>query len=85
MLAYMNDNDVDNNLRAEIKAKLESVSNDAEDDGRELENEEIKDEIFIDEWDKLSDTEVLAHCYGWYDFSFCIIQILRCTSGTVKF
>ncbi|VDK85169.1 unnamed protein product [Litomosoides sigmodontis] len=63
MLAYMNDNDIDKNLCAEIEAKLESVGNDVEVRDGESENEKIKDEVFIDEWDKLSDTEVLAHCY----------------------
>ncbi|KAK6105422.1 Ankyrin repeats (3 copies) family protein [Brugia pahangi] len=63
MLAYMNENDVDRDLRIEIEAKLISLGNDKENDGKRSENDEETDENFVDEWDDLSDTQILARCY----------------------
>uniref|UniRef100_A0AAF5Q3C2 ANK_REP_REGION domain-containing protein n=1 Tax=Wuchereria bancrofti TaxID=6293 RepID=A0AAF5Q3C2_WUCBA len=63
MLAYMNENDVDKDLRIETEAKLISLSNDQENDSKRPENGEETDENFVDEWDDLSDTQVLARCY----------------------
>uniref|UniRef100_A0A8R1XMK9 Tonsoku-like protein n=1 Tax=Onchocerca volvulus TaxID=6282 RepID=A0A8R1XMK9_ONCVO len=62
MLAYMDENDVDKNLRIEIEAKLESLGNDAEgDDDGKSKNDDGKED-FIDKWDELSDTQILARC-----------------------
>ncbi|CAG9533951.1 unnamed protein product [Cercopithifilaria johnstoni] len=63
MLAYVNDNDVNKDLQVEIEAKLENLNNNAEDDDGEPESDEGKDENFVDEWDDLSDTQVLARCH----------------------
>ncbi|VDO44900.1 unnamed protein product, partial [Onchocerca flexuosa] len=63
MLAYMDENDVDKNLRVEIETKLESLGNDAEDDDDEKsKNDDEKEENFFDKWDELSDTQILARC-----------------------
>lgn len=74
MLAYMNENDVDKDLRVEIEAKLENLGNDAEDDDGKSEIDEGKDENFVDEWDDFSDTQILARCQGKY---ICPLTLFR--------
>ncbi|EJD74742.1 leucine Rich Repeat family protein, variant [Loa loa] len=63
MVAYMDKNDVGEDLRVEIEAKLVCLSNDPEDDDRKSESDEGNDENFVDEWDDLSDTQILARCH----------------------
>lgn len=68
----MEENDVNNDLRVEIKLKLDSLSNDSEDNDVESESDEGNDENFMDKWDALNDTQILALCHGL--FSFCSIS-----------
>uniref|UniRef100_A0A0R3S1C1 Tonsoku-like protein n=1 Tax=Elaeophora elaphi TaxID=1147741 RepID=A0A0R3S1C1_9BILA len=63
MLTYVDDKDVGKDLRVEIEAKLNSLGNDAEDADDKSESDEGKDENFVDEWDELSDTQILARCH----------------------
>ncbi|KAL3997347.1 Ankyrin repeats (3 copies) family protein [Acanthocheilonema viteae] len=63
MLAYVNDKNVGKDLRVEIEAKLDSLNNDAEDGDGKSESDEGKDENFVDKWDDLSDTQILARCH----------------------
>lgn len=64
MLAYVNDNDLERDLRVEIEAKLDNLGNEAEDDDDKSESDGGKDENFVDEWDELSDAQILARCHG---------------------
>uniref|UniRef100_A0A915PV28 Ribosomal RNA-processing protein 40 n=1 Tax=Setaria digitata TaxID=48799 RepID=A0A915PV28_9BILA len=61
MLAYMKENDVGEELRVEFEMKLSSLGNDAEDDGHS-ETDGENEENFVDKWDEMSDTQILAYC-----------------------
>ncbi|MCP9262818.1 Leucine Rich Repeat family protein [Dirofilaria immitis] len=61
MLAYMDKNGINKDLRMEIEVKLKNLGDDVEDDDGKLENDDDTED-FIDEWDGLSDTQILARC-----------------------